>query len=175
MSPAWVQSVYKSNNADSALEIARSLPAKTDVVAKSRLADFGVARLAAALTLGTPLPLHNYSIFLFGTFADNRKDLQILAKEAGARVLASPLDVIQNLGTTKVVLLCDDMSADSVLPNDLTKQVKAALQDEPSSVLVVDTQWMSESITCSKALPADMFCPAHAVAKELWELGMSKP
>ena len=171
VSPAWVQSVYKSNTADVALEIARSLPAKTESVAKSRQADFGVARLAAALTLGTHLPLHNHSIFLLGKFADSRKDLQVLAKEAGANVLAIPSDVIQNLGKSIVVILCDDKTADSEFPIGLTNDVKVALEDEPSSVLVVDVQWLSESITCSKALATNMFCPAHALAKELWELG----
>jgi hypothetical protein len=171
VSPAWVQSVYRSNNVDNGLEIARSLPAKTHAVAKSRDADFGVARLAAALTLGTKLPLQEYSIFLCGNFADNRKDLHLLAKEAGATIIASPSDVMQKFGKSKVVLLCSDTPTDTVLSASLTKQAKVALEDDPSSVLVVDVQWMSESITCAKALPAELFCPASAVAKGLWEIG----
>jgi hypothetical protein len=169
VSPAWVQSVFKSNKVNPALELARSLPAKTDAVAKSRLADFGVARLAAALTLGTALPLQDYSIFLCGNFADSRKDLHLLAKEAGATILGSLSDAVQTLGKSRVVLLCSDIPSDTTLPAALAKQTKLALENDPSSVLVVDVQWISESITCARALPADSFCPVSEVAKELWE------
>lgn len=169
VSPGWVQSVYKTNDVYQSLEIARSLPAKTDAVTKSRHADFGVARLAAALTLGGNLPLDGYSVFLCGNFGDSRKDLHILAKEAGATIITNSKDVIPNLGKSKVVFLCTDVPTDTVLSTSLAEQAKATLENDPSSVLVVDVQWISESITCAKALPSSMFPPVNAVAKELWE------
>ena len=174
VSAAWVHACVEQNTAvlPTADMIARSLPTKTDAIISSGEANFGVARLAAQLAQKSPLPLHNHSIFFCGAFAANRrKDLQILAREAGAKILSDAAAVSAKLGKTRVVLLCSEVPTGTIIPAPLAKEVRTALQTDTSSVFIVHSQWIFESITCAKALSAKAFPPVNAKAKELWQLG----
>lgn len=176
VSPAWVQTCAERNApvVPSADMLAYSLPAKTDSISTGQDSEFGVARMAAQLAQKAPLPLHQHWIFFCGDLSGSRrKDLQLLAREAGAKVLASASAVSPKLGKSKVVLVCHDTpTTGNIIPTSLVKQVQTALTEEPSSVLVVNPQWIFESITCAKALPIDVFAPVNSKAKVLWEASL---
>lgn len=174
VSPAWVEASSEQNAPvlPTPEMLARSLPTKTDSIIASGEAHFGVARLAAHLAQKAPLPFENYYFFFCGTFSANiRKDLQVLVRDAGAKVLSNAAAVTAQLGKARVVLLCHDSPTGTIVPTPLAKEVYGALKSDASSVLVVNVQWISESITCAKALPAKDFAPVNAKAKELWLLG----
>jgi hypothetical protein len=184
VSPAWIHACGAKNEA--ALPptnvIARSLPTKTDAIDKSGEARFGLAKLAALLSHSkrATLPLHNTFVFLCGAFSQSKRhDLQVLSKEAGAKVLKSPSAVTakllssSNTTNTKVVFLCHDTATGVVIPSVLEKEVtKFGEQDTRHQVdaMVVNPNWLFDSIACAKALPADAFPPTNPKANGLWQL-----
>jgi hypothetical protein len=103
-----------------------------------------------------------------------------LAKEAGAKMLASSSDAISKLKTltsagsnhdSKVVLLCDDSSSNAV-PSAMEQEAKTVLQgdDSKGSLLVVNSSWLFDTITCGSTVPPNAFEPFSPRAKELWKL-----
>jgi hypothetical protein len=177
VSSAWIQACAEQNAPviPSAEMLAHSLPAKTGAVTTSQDSAFGVARMAARVAQKAPPPLHQHHVFFCGDFSGSRrKDLQLLAREAGATVLTNASAVSSKLGKSRVVLVCHDAPTGTVIPTPLVKQVETALTaEEPSSVLVVNPQWIFDSITCAKALPTENFAPVNSKAKTLWELSRS--
>jgi hypothetical protein len=176
VSPAWIQACTEQNAAVVPSEgmVAHSLPAKTDSVSTSQDSDFGVARMAIQVAQKAPPLLHQHSVFFCGDFTSrHRRDLQLLAREAGAKVLTNVSAVSPKPGKSKVVLVCHDTPTGTVISTSLIKQVENALAEEPSSVLVVNPQWIFESITCAKALQVDTFAPINPKAKTLWECSRS--
>ncbi len=174
VSPRWVHLCEEEKAAvvPRSNEVAQSMPTKVHAIATNGDSILGVARMAAQLALKSPSPLHNYFVFFCGTFAaKQRKDLQLLAREAGAKVLPTPSAVLSKLGIAKVILLCHDVSTGSVVPSSLVEHVRTTLTKNDSSVLVVNTQWIFESITCARAVPLNAFPPVNIKAKELWQLG----
>lgn len=140
-------------------------------MAKGNEAKFGIAKLTAYPLKKVPMPLHNMFVVLCGAFPENkRKNLQLLSKEAGAKVLTSPAAASAKLGKARVVFVCDDASSGSVIPTTLLKEAQKVVEHDSSAVLVVNPNWVFDSITCAKAMPTDSFAPLNAKAKELWEL-----
>lgn len=175
VSPAWVQLCAERNAPvlPNAEMLAHSLPTKTESIVTSKESDFGVARMAAGVAQKAPLPLHQHCVFFCGDFSgSHRKDLQLMAREAGAKVLSSASAVTPQLGKSSVVLVCHDAPTGNIIPASLVKQVQSLLAEDPSSVLVVNSQWIFESITCAKALPANAFAPGNSKAKALWEASL---
>jgi hypothetical protein len=175
VSPEWIQACGEQNAAV-VPTCARSLPTKTEAIHKSGDAHYGVAKLAALLGHAPKpqeaLPLHNMCVYLCGNFPQNKRtDIQRLSKEAGAKVLTCPSAVVAKL-TKKpshhpVVLVCHDSSTGTVIPSALEKEIKG---DPSSMVMVVNPNWVFDSVTCARAMPADAFEPANPKAKELWRL-----
>lgn len=173
VSPAWIQACGEKNEAvvPSSNLLARSLPTKTEAMAKSNEAKFGIAKLTAYPVKKVPMPLHNMFVLLCGAFSENkRKNLQLLSKEAGAKVLTTPAAASAKLGKARVVFVCDETTSGSVIPTTLIKEAQKAVEHDPSGVLVVNPNWVFDSITCAKSMPADSFAPLNAKAKELWKL-----
>lgn len=174
VSPEWIQTCAEKNAFvfPTSEMISRSLPAKTDAIISNGESNFGIARMVAQLAKKAPLPLEHHSIFFCGAFAANRrKDLQLLARDAGAKVLSNASAVSAKFGKGRVVLLCHDAATGTIIPAPLAKEADTALKTNAHSVLVVNAQWIFESITCAKPLPTNAFPPVNAKAKELWQLG----
>lgn len=175
VSPEWVQNCLEQNRPSiSPSLVARSIPTKVDRSLSKEDARFGVAKLAANHQRDIPLPLHNYFVFLCGTFAENkRRDLQLLAREAGAKVLTSISAVSSKLGNSKVVLLCQDTTSGNVIPVSIMKEAQSCLKKDASTVLVVNPQWIFESITCAKAVSTGAFPPSNSNALKLFKLSQA--
>jgi NAD-dependent DNA ligase len=164
----------------------RSLPTKTDELEKNGSALFGVASLAAdyhrATNAKKMLPLADCFVHLCGPFSPKkRSDIQLLAKEAGAKLLSSTSDAISKLKTliagsndSKVVLLCDDSSSNAV-PVAMEQEAKTVLQgnDSKGSLLVVNSSWLFDTITCGSTVSPNAFEPFSPRAKELWQLTLT--
>lgn len=171
--PDWIHACGQTNTAVVPLAYyARSLPTKTDAIRESGDGNFGVAKLAALLDGSKKsqqaLPLYDACVFLCGNFPRNKRtDIQRLCKEAGANVLTCPSAVTAKLATKHqpVVLVCHDSSTGTVVPRALEKEIK---DDASPLVMVVNMNWVFDSITCARTLPADAFEPTNPKAKVLW-------
>jgi hypothetical protein len=173
VSPEWIQACGEQNAAV-VPTCARSLPTKTEAIHNKGDAHYGVAKLAALLHHAPKpqeaLPLHNMCVYLCGNFPQTKKtDIQRLSKEAGAKVLTCPSAVAAKLTKKSshhsVVLVCHDSTSGTVIPSALEKEIK----NNPSCVvMVVNPNWVFDSITCARAMPTDAFEPTNPKAKELW-------
>jgi hypothetical protein len=194
VSSEWIQACAGQSNevvVPTSSMFIRSLPTKTDVLEKNGAALFGVASLAADYHRSPNnnnakkimVPLANCFVHLCGPFSPKkRSDIQVLAKEAGAKMLSSPSDAISKLKTltaggnydsSKVIWLCDDSSSHAV-PVAMEQEAKTVLQghDDRSkgSLLVVNSSWLFDTITCGSTVPPHAFEPSSPRAKELWKL-----
>jgi hypothetical protein len=187
VSSEWIQACGQQNEivVPTSSMFIRSLPTKTDELEKNGAALFGVASLAADYQRASSpgkkmLPLANSFVHLCGPFSPKkRSDIQLLAKEAGAKVLASPSDAISKLKTltatgsndSQVIWLCDDSSLNAV-PITMEQEAKTVLQghDSKGSLLVVNSSWLFDTITCGSTVPPHAFEPFSPRAKELWKL-----
>jgi hypothetical protein len=195
--PSWIESCGSKNEAVVPSPLIRSLPTKTSMVDQQQQDGsnnylFGVAKLAANLEKfgKNALPLAGHEIHLCGAFPQNkRSDITALSKEAGARPLLQAADVSEKLqsiikndsnssnggssGPT-IVLACEDKPSGSLISAKLEREIKLVLAKDPQAVLVVNSSWIIESITCGKALAADGFSLINTKAKALWQLVIDK-
>ena len=183
---AWIKACI--SNPDQMAEvpsssiIATSLPTRTPGIRQSvESLEYGVAALAADLertnkTKKQSSLLANVAVFLCGSFSSGKRhDIQVLVKEAGGTFLTTVDQTISKLthGSTKVVLLCSgDASSSSMFSAALERHVTSTLEASPSSVLVVDPNWLFDSIACGTCLNhvhgKQLFAPSHPQAKDLW-------
>lgn len=177
VSPLWLYECESEGTAVSLAPrlLARSLPTKADQSSFYEDSNLGVARMAALLAQNAPLPLDNHFIFFCGAFDNShRKDLQLLVREAGAKVLMSVSEVTMKLGEAKVILVCHDVpTTGTIIPPSLFAAVRTLLTTSPSiTTMVVNSQWIFESVTCAKVIPSHAFAPVNVKARELWQLGL---
>jgi hypothetical protein len=189
----WLRLCKKGSKVVQPAIFVRSLPTKDTVIANSGDSDYGVAKLAAAWSSqqakAPVLPFQKTSVYLFGTYSsDKRKNIQDLLKAGGAKIITTAKDVSTKLkGMVKLnemqffpssgrfIIVCGKSGVPVTLPKSLERDFKAALEGEqhwpsPKTVTVVDSQWVIESVTCAKPLPATSFEPA--MIKDLWRLGL---
>ena len=142
----------------------------------------GVARLAANVHKHgkSALPLAGHEVCLCGgkNKPVYRNDLSKLTKEAGSKLL-EPADVSKRLrsggkGLTTIVFACCDSPEGRLIPSQLEKEIKSVVEQQPNALLVVDSSWIIESITCGKALEADAFSLKNPKANTLWQLILDK-
>ena len=187
----WLRLCEKENKVVQPKIIVRSLPTKDTVITNSGDSDYGVAKMAAAWSSqqakAPVLPFQKTCVYLFGSYSpDKRKNIQDLLKEGGAKIVTTAKDVSAKLnGMAKLnemqffpssgrfIIVCGE--SPGTLPKSLERDFKAALEGEqhwpsPRTVTVVDSQWVIESVTCAKPLPATSFEPA--MIKDLWQLGL---
>ncbi|OEU15929.1 hypothetical protein FRACYDRAFT_240624 [Fragilariopsis cylindrus CCMP1102] len=187
----WLRLCEKENKVVQPKIIVRSLPTKDTVLLIVGDPDYGVAKLAASWSSqqakAPVLPFQKTCVYLFGSYSpDKRKNIQDLLKEGGAKIVTTAKDVSAKLnGMAKLnemqffpysgrfIIVCGE--APGTLPKSLERDFKAALEGEqhwpsPRTVTVVDSQWVIESVTCAKPLPATSFEPA--MIKDLWQLGL---
>lgn len=151
------------------------------------------------MTIKPPLLLNGISFFMCGQWQSNlgkRKDVQILLREAGASLLSSGAQTVKKMNDisanydddddagTRIVLLCHDNITDhgSSITNAITKAArnlavgttmtennKGGKQRRPS-LLVVNTNWLFDCISCATVLGADDYPPSFPCARLLWQL-----
>ena len=184
--------IYACQEADKVLlpessMMIRSLPSKTKSIESNCASRYGVAALAARVheSTGDNLLLSRKAFLLCGSIAPaKRNDIQILLKEAGAELLSNPTAAVSKLKdlldrpalekrTETVVLLCDDTNCNAsinVIPAGLYKQAKLAAEHNRRILLVVNSSWLFDSISCGSVLGAEEFEPASTKARNLWSL-----
>jgi hypothetical protein len=129
-----------------------------------------VARLAVAKNRKF---LSGVNIFLCGNFpTKQRTDMQILSKEAGAKLLKTPSEVAELLkkGKQPLVVICQNSN---ISPAPLEKRLRASLEESALQILIVQKDWLFDSISCTKALAPDNFAPPttrHRLGDDLWKL-----
>jgi len=189
VSSEWLRFCQKEKKFIQPQVFVRSLPTKNAAIGKSGDADFGVAKLSSwnSQSKAGMLPFQNTFVFLCGNYSsDKRKNLNDLLKEGGAKTLPSGKCVSSKLkdittsnkttlfpNSSRIVIICDDSGG--AMSKGVERDLNAALQRErhsPSlkSVAVVDSQWVIESVTCARSLPAALFKPS--IYSHLWQLGL---
>jgi hypothetical protein len=175
VSSAWITSCGESNQVvlpDSSMFV-RTLPTKS--ARDDQIMDFGVSAVAAAIrSSGLQLAtlhfkvLNDVSVCLCGHF---KAAILELLQKAGAEVLTAPETVakLSADGDTKVVLLCSDDDCDYC---EIFVSIKSQGRIDESQVLVVNANWLFDSISCGSVLTAGCYEPKGKQAKELWALTM---
>lgn len=170
VSPEWIKVLASKEEViyPPTSMIVRTLPTKTSQTNN----DGGVAQLAAAPDKGKAL-LQDFAIYLCGSFPNNQRiDMQALASTAGAKVLKESSQVLHRLRQHKpLVVLCFN---GNIIPTLLEKDLTSSLTENQDACLVVNPNWLFDSIACAKAMPPNNFpppdFPKSRKAYELWRL-----
>lgn len=167
VSPDWILQMYTEKKFVVPKTFVRSLPAKAVPGKKG-----GVAQYAAGVKSKHNLLLKGTSVYLCGNFPDvQRKDMQVVAKEAGATVLKTHQQVVDQLRQSqRVVVLCQNSS---IAPASLEKQLRTLLTANPQAALVVGSGWLFDSIARVEELPPQAFPPPEGKQRkaiDLWKL-----
>lgn len=184
VSPSWILRCLEQKKVvvpESSMYI-RTLPTK---IANSDSYKFGVAFLAAAVDYSSDFssiyaPLRNVNVYLNGFSCQNESSFGALLRQAGAdEVIVSKHTALSKLkalsnnckpksSSTKMVILCNDSNV------KISESLELQVRKQRSKVIVVNAQWMFDSVSCGVALdPAAPYTPKDPKAKELWELTQS--
>ena len=176
VSSTWIQACRDQN------EIAmpsnsmwiRSLPVRSEDSENVSASQYGVAKIAAQAALRIHQSLRNTTVQLCGSFTRPPiADIQILLREAGAAMslqTSSTVAALRNLDSKSLlVLICDD--ACTFISEALQRQVKAALDDNRAKqVLLVNPQWLFDSIVTGFPLPGASYPPTKRQPLALWQM-----
>jgi len=182
VSSSWIQACRDANKivlpSDSMW--VRSLPLRSSVEENVAASQYGLSKIAAQATYRANQILRNTTVQLCGAFSRPPKaDMHILLREAGATLslqTTSTVAAMKNLDATpdrKLVLICDD--ACTAISEAIQRHVKAALQDDNQQqmkhqVLVVNPQWLFDSIVIGKPMSGRAYPPAKKQPLDLWQL-----
>ncbi|KAG7363888.1 hypothetical protein IV203_037089 [Nitzschia inconspicua] len=181
--PDWIKLCKKHGEIVLPESFIQTLPTKSDAIEVNGDANYGVTRLAAEWKIrpDTPqLPFSNTFVYLCGNFKMPRNDLIDLLEEGCASMLLTPnatssklMELMKDTTTETsssskplVAIVCGDSRVS--FTKSLEQDINTAAVDTTIDVVVVGWQWVLESITCGKAMPASLFPPV--AKKELWEL-----
>ena len=183
VSPSWISSCLEAGKVISPCpeQYIRTVPVKTsDPLVNANL---GVALLAARMHQGTSQLLSNVRVLLCGQFVSSegsprKADIQALLRESGATVFTSEgaaMNKLKKVGdndASKILLLCDECPNNNRcgISTGLAKEVKAALERDDTGVLVVNSMWLFDSISCGQMVPTQPFKPRSSRALDLWKL-----
>lgn len=187
VTPAWITSCLSRGKVvlPSPDMYIRTAPVKTnDPLIDANLgASLLAARLHQAKGQQNAQLLSNVRVLLCGQYnsaegSPRKADIQALLRESGATVLTSAggaMNKLKKVGdddASKIVLLCDECKHNDRcgISTGLAKEVKAALERDGNGVVVVNSTWMFDSISCGKMAPPQPFKPHSARARELWKL-----
>lgn len=168
VSPDWIHQVASQEQVAMPSIFVRSLPTRSVPITTG-----GVTRLAAN---AKGQLFKDKFVFLCGSFPDGqRTDMQVLAKEAGSKILKTLAQVGDHLkrfqSSSNLIVLCHNSI---IAPASLEKQLRRSLEANPQSVLVVGSSWLFDSIACGEALPPQSFAPSPSSKQrkgtELWRL-----
>lgn len=195
LSPAWLSFCIDQNSLKAPKEnmYIQTLPSKEEVYMKSiaensirkETAHGGVFAVAAQYQEESNKKqsfylFENLYIHLCGggwkKSPAKTKDVNLLLKEGGANVLSSASVVTKTLtkglGTgSTFVLLCDGNinSTNSAFPANLKHAIENTIDDKTSSVLVVNSKWLFDCISCAEILGSEHYQPLGTLVKKLWQ------
>jgi len=193
VTPDWLKSCYLQTSIVPPPRFIRTLPSKDKIIEASGEAICGVSRLAVACnhyqanekitTMDNgvqSLPFDNVSVFLCGKYqGETKTNLIDLLKVGGAKILLQPKELDEATTLIPIVVVvggAGGKSRGSIPTTPIRKHIKKLLENAPNppesvlskNVIVVDSQWVIESVTCAKLMPPDRFEPA--ILKDLWKL-----
>lgn len=187
VSTSWIKSCLETGKVivPSQDMYIRTVPAKaTDPLIAANLgASLLAARIHQAADKGNAQLLSNTRVLLCGQYntaegSPRKNDIQTLLRESGASILTSvggAMSKLKKVGdddASKIVLLCDECPHNDRcgISTGLAKEAKAALERDDNGVLVVNSTWLFDSISCGEMAPPKPFKPRSARARELWKL-----
>jgi len=194
VTPNWFRTCYLEKKIVAPQKYLRSLPTKDPVIEASGDNICGVTRLAVARSTGKTdgLPFSNLFACLCGGYEGKTKaSMQELLEVGGAKILSTSQEVEDKLqeissDSTKgrIVVVCGNAGRGTwsrkngiKLATPATRGLKDLLKqrqehhplgDSPALAIIVDSQWVIESVTCAKAMPPNLFEPS--IMKDLWKL-----
>lgn len=191
VTPHWIEKCCSEKNivAPTSEMFIRSLPTKSgDIASEISLTLYGTALVAARLqqveTEAIPknsavLPLKNVNVHLCGTFTRPPKsDLQLLLRESGATVqssMAAALKLLQSAAFIrsgkKAIFMCDEATSNELCGISVAQasQIQLAMEElSPGRILVVNSQWLFDVVTCGTPVPSNFYEPASQRCKDLW-------
>jgi len=163
----------------------RTVPVKTsDALINAALGvSLYAARLHQAKGQGDAQLLSNVRVLLCGHYnsaegSPRKADIQALLRESGATIMTSvggAMNKLKKVGeddASKIVLLCDECQHNDRcgISTGLAKEVKAALERDGHGVLIINSTWLFDSISCGEMAPPNPFKPRSARARDLWKL-----
>jgi len=135
----------------------------------------------------------NASVFLCGSSWKSNitktKDVQLLLREGGGDIISSASQAVRYIeedlvetdsSTRYLVLLCDDSESDTTdgITNHLSyaahKCLASSRRQEHPPVLVVNMNWLFDSISCASCLDPRLYEPSSPHARSLWNLYFPK-
>ena len=145
---------------------------------------YGVPSLVAARP---SLLFDNVSVFICGSewkkSPTKLKDVQLLLREAGGTVLTSASQAakmvngeLESEANDKIILLCDRSSTDSksgitaALEKSIRERHGKGYNQDGRAILIVNSNWLFDSISCAKQLDSTPFQPCSPLAVSLWRL-----
>ena len=126
-----------------------------------------------------PMLFEGVSVYLCGSgwkkSPAKTKDVHLLLKESGATLLNSASIVTKTLtkgleSGSKLVLLCDGKisSVSNMFPKKLKETVEHATR-ESNHILIVNTTWLFDCISCAEVLSAKHYEPTGSIVQSLWK------
>lgn len=176
VSPSWISVCLQHNKIviPDANMYVRTLPTKTTIPGPDS-ADFGVAFLAVAREYSSNFnsmyaPLKHCSVYLFGFSSTKGTNFSLLLREAGAHIVASKQGALAKLRSLQddnnnqiLVIICEEKVT-------FLEAFEREIRNHLGKVIVVNSDWLVDSISCGVALnPLASYAP-HGKAKVLWEL-----
>lgn len=153
--------------------LVRSLPTSVTNIDGAPQSNFGVAHLAACLKrLPSFQFLNGRMVFICGSLnRETSADVSLLLRETGATLIAHASAVIARIRaadeTSKVILLgCNQAGS-------ISNALESEIRSHPSHVLLVNLQWLFDSISCGYALDGQAYKPQGKQALELCELTLN--
>jgi hypothetical protein len=189
---SWLQVCRNSGDQfvlpDSSLYV-RSLPTKSHVASD---AEYGVAKIACKrgqernVSNGERYaPFRDAVIYLCGFSCKNEVDFSALARQGGAsEVITKPATALARLKVMnsskndgcggKFIILCSESNAiiSETFERELQRTCTCSLTSRFGMVvLIVNSSWLFDSISCAEALPPTSFKPyGSKVLRDLWKL-----
>ena len=182
LTPEWVEACLVAGSvvAPTGTMCVRTLPRKQSGGAGGGEDErFGVAKYAAELRrAGSNVPadsapiLSGVRVVLCGKNTDLLNDLRALLQQTCADFVVSASSAAQALAdpsSGSVVFVCDDATndRDCGISELLVRQARDFV-DAGGAVTVVRYDWLSDSVSCVSALPADSYEPSAPRARDLW-------
>ncbi len=145
---------------------------------------YGVPSLVAARP---SLLFDNVSVFICGSewkkSPTKLKDVQLLLREAGGTVLTAASQAtkmvngeLESEANDKIIFLCDQSSTDSksgitaALAKSIRERYGKGCNQDGRMILIVNSNWLFDSISCAKQLDSTPFQPCSPLAISLWRL-----
>ena len=187
VSPGWITSCLNEGKVvmPSADMHVHTVPVKTvnPLINPDLEAFLLTARMHQVKEKGMAQLLSNVRVLLCGQHnaadgSPRKSDIQSLLQESGATMMTSiggAMNKLKEVGdddADKILLLCDECHHNDRcgLSTGLAKEAEAALERDSNGVLIVNSTWLFDSISCGEMASPKPFQPRSARARDLWKL-----